>query len=82
MDRIATEAAGLFLRHAISETDTVRDALEALNRLSGEAMTLFVIEKSGRLAGTLTDGSVSIPTWPRPPIMISWRPGATTNCLR
>lgn len=58
MDRIATEAAGLFLRHAISETDTVRDALEALNRLSGEAMTLFVIEKSGRLAGTLTDGDV------------------------
>ncbi len=42
--------------HIISDTATLRQALARLNELSGKAMTLFVVDASGRLAGTLTDG--------------------------
>lgn len=34
------------------------EALEALNRLSGETMTLFVVDSEGRLLGSLTDGDI------------------------
>ena len=44
--------------HIISDTATLRQALARLNELSGKAMTLFVVDASGRLAGTLTDGDV------------------------
>lgn len=34
------------------------NALEKINALSGGAMTLFVLDKDGRVAGTLTDGDI------------------------
>ena len=46
--------------HIISDTATLRQALARLNELSGKAMTLFVVDASGRLAGTLTDGDVRL----------------------
>lgn len=44
--------------HIIRETASLLEALEALNRLSGGAMTLFVTDNEGRMTGTLTDGDV------------------------
>lgn len=34
------------------------EALEALNKLSGETMTLFVVDREGKLVGSLTDGDI------------------------
>lgn len=45
-------------RHIISSTSTVIDALARLNTLSGQVMTLFVTDETGRMAGTLTDGDI------------------------
>ncbi len=45
-------------RHELPATATVRDALEGLNRLSGETMTLFVADGEGRVSGSVTDGDV------------------------
>lgn len=45
-------------QHLISEDATIVEALEALNRLSGETMTLFAVDSDGRLAGSLTDGDI------------------------
>ncbi len=42
----------------ISDQSNLREALAALNALSGAAMTLFVVSGDGRLLGTLTDGDV------------------------
>lgn len=47
-----------FQRHIISLTATVREAIEGLNRLSGDAMTLVVTDDAGHPAGTVTDGDV------------------------
>lgn len=47
-----------FKRYLISSNATVRDAIEALNRLSGDAMTLIVIDENLHLVGTVTDGDV------------------------
>ena len=45
-------------RHIINSSDTVLDALGKLNCLSGQVMTLFVVEPDGRMSGTLTDGDI------------------------
>lgn len=45
-------------KHLISAEAPVIEALAKLNALSGEAMTLFVIDHAGRVAGTLTDGDI------------------------
>ncbi|MBD5308760.1 MAG: NTP transferase domain-containing protein [Bacteroides sp.] len=45
-------------RHLISAGSTVLSALEMLNDLSGQVMTLFVIDSDGRMTGTLTDGDI------------------------
>lgn len=45
-------------RHELPASATVRDALEGLNRLSGETMTLFVVDEGGRVSGSVTDGDV------------------------
>ncbi len=45
-------------RHELPASATVRDALEGLNRLSGETMTLFVAGEEGRVSGSVTDGDV------------------------
>lgn len=47
-----------FQRHTISSAATVREAVEGLNRLSGDAMTLIVIDNDRRPVGTVTDGDV------------------------
>ena len=44
--------------HAISVTATVRQALRALNDLSGETMTLFALDSRDVLCGTVTDGDI------------------------
>ena len=45
-------------RHLIFDNATLKDALVALNNLSGGIMTLFVIDKEQRMVGTLTDGDL------------------------
>ena len=45
-------------KHLISTESTLRDALAALNALSGDVMTLLAVDADGRLQGTLTDGDV------------------------
>lgn len=45
-------------RHTVMTTATVRDALAALNALSGESLTLFALDGEGLLRGTVTDGDI------------------------
>lgn len=47
-----------YSRHIISSEATVKEALAAINALSGESMTLFAVEPDGKLAGTVTDGDI------------------------
>lgn len=42
----------------LSDDATVKEALIALNNLSDDALTLFVVDKNRRMVGTLTDGDV------------------------
>lgn len=46
------------LRHIISADSSVRDALVALNALSGDSMTLFVTDRDEKLVGSVTDGDI------------------------
>ena len=48
----------LIKRHTISADKSIREALAALNGLSGEALTLFVTHPDGTIGGTLTDGDI------------------------
>ncbi|MDE6380691.1 MAG: nucleotidyltransferase family protein [Muribaculaceae bacterium] len=50
--------ATLLDRHTISGETTIRDTLVALNFLSGDSMTLFVVDSGGRLIGSVTDGDI------------------------
>ncbi len=45
-------------RHIINANATVRESLTALNKLSGDSMTLFAIDSDGRLIGSVTDGDI------------------------
>ncbi len=45
-------------RHIISIESTVCQALEQLNKLSGDVMTLFAIDSEGAMVGSITDGDV------------------------
>lgn len=45
-------------RHTITDDAPLHNALCALNALSGEVMTLFVVDNLHRMVGTLTDGDV------------------------
>ncbi len=45
-------------KYLISEQSTLRDALLALNNLSDDVLTLFVIDEDYCLKGTLTDGDM------------------------
>lgn len=45
-------------RHLISEDSSLLEALSMLNRLSGEVMTLFAVDPSQRMTGTVTDGDI------------------------
>lgn len=45
-------------RHTVSGGFTIRETLGALNKLSGDSMTLFALDDSGRLVGSVTDGDI------------------------
>lgn len=45
-------------KHVIDGMLTVREALKALNALSGDSMTVFAVDKDGRLIGSVTDGDI------------------------
>lgn len=55
MDNIAPINAS---EHIVLATMTLRQALERLNALSGQAMTLFAVDNDDRLVGSLTDGDL------------------------
>ena len=48
----------ILVRHSISPEATIREAMKRINELSGESMTLFVTDGSGRIAGSVTDGDI------------------------
>lgn len=45
-------------KYIISSDASLSDALVALNNLSGDVLTLLVVDSEGRMLGTLTDGDV------------------------
>lgn len=47
-----------FQKYIISDSATIKDALIALNNISSEALTLFVINSDNKMVGTLTDGDI------------------------
>lgn len=53
-----TETQQVIDRHIITIDKSIRDALAALNSLSGECMTLFVTNKDHYMLGTVTDGDI------------------------
>lgn len=58
LSRISESDGDYLARHIISGDLKILEALEALNRLSGDTMTLFVADEEGRIQGSLTDGDV------------------------
>lgn len=44
--------------HIVSEHLTIKEALKVLNTLSGDALTLLVVNDEGIMTGTLTDGDI------------------------
>lgn len=55
---VSPASAELLTMHAIDSKASVRETLSALNRLSGDSMTLFAIGEDGILKGTITDGDI------------------------
>jgi len=47
-----------FQRYILPETATIKDALIALDKNSDDVLTLFIVDKVGKMLGTLTDGDV------------------------
>lgn len=47
-----------FQRYILPDTATIKDALIALNNLSADIQTLFVVNNSYRMIGSLTDGDI------------------------
>lgn len=45
-------------KYIIPSSATLNDALIALNNLSGDVLTLLVVDQTGKMLGTLTDGDV------------------------
>ena len=45
-------------KHIISGKATIRETLTALNELSGDSMTLFVLDEDRKLIGSVTDGDI------------------------
>lgn len=44
--------------HILNHKASLREALDSLNRLSGQVMTLMIVDDDGIMVGTLTDGDV------------------------
>ena len=47
-----------YQKHIISDKVSIKDALIAINGLSNDVLTLFVLDENGCLVGTLTDGDI------------------------
>lgn len=47
-----------FQKYIIQESATIKDALIALNNLSSDVLTLFVLNNEGCMVGTVTDGDI------------------------
>lgn len=47
-----------FQRYILPDTATIKDGLIALNNLSSDIQTLFIVNNSGQLVGTVTDGDI------------------------
>lgn len=45
-------------QYIIRETSTIKDALVSLNNISHDVLSLLVLNESGQLVGTLTDGDI------------------------
>ncbi len=45
-------------KYIISDTQSIKDALSALNEIGHSAQTLFVVDSDNKMAGTLTDGDI------------------------
>ena len=45
-------------KHSISPDDSIREAMKRINGLSGDSMTLFVVDEKGGIIGTVTDGDI------------------------
>ena len=45
-------------KYIISETQSIKDALSALNEIGHAAQTLFVVNSDNKMVGTLTDGDI------------------------
>lgn len=45
-------------KHSIKPEATVRDAMRMLNGLSGDSMTLFVVDTANNIVGSVTDGDI------------------------
>ena len=55
---ITESASNLLATHGILTGTSVKEGLARLNDLSGDTMTLFVLDKQGSIIGTVTDGDV------------------------
>jgi len=47
-----------FSKYIIHSTCTIKEALIALNNISGQTLTLFVVDNQNKMIGTLTDGDI------------------------
>ena len=48
----------LLKSHTVSPHITVREAMKHLNNLSGDSMTLFVVDGNSKITGSVTDGDI------------------------
>ena len=46
------------LKYTISSNLTIKDTICELNKLSGDVLTLFILDNDDRLVGTVTDGDI------------------------
>lgn len=53
-----TLAMNNFTQYIIQNNKTIKDALIALDNISSDALTLFVVDSEQRMKGTLTDGDI------------------------
>ncbi len=58
ISHICDSARDMASRHIIAENATLLEALNAINSLSGDSMTLFAVDCDGRACGTVTDGDI------------------------
>ena len=56
--RVEPQARDMVRAHLVWQGTLLRECLVALNRLSGDNMTLFVIDDDGHMIGTMTDGDI------------------------